>query len=738
MWLTRKKRKDFKEIHHRRLCKKQGIRGGLLAAALLAAALTAGGCSWAESPASAGSGGAAGKFTEEQTGAESDADEFSDNEPAGNKPAEKEPAGDKSPASQLPSSQSPWAQRIGTSEDDYILPDSGEHVYTRNELSGLGEAELRLARNEIYAVHGRKFTSPDLQKHFESKDWYQGEVAAEDFDSGVLNETELANLKLLLELEKEKKGGPIHVPAVSIQEFPTIDGSTATLPLSYALYRLCTGADEQEAEAAIYHGKTSSAWVSLMSNVRDPYDGGTELVIAYEPSEALKADLDALGDRVEIKPIGRDALVFMANQSNPLSGLTAGQIVDIYSGRIKNWREAGGEDQEILAFQRPENSGSQNLMEKLVMKDTAMAEAPSEFVVQEMGELLEEVSAYDNTGNAVGYSVYYYASNMYERPELKFMAVDGVMPDRSSIREGSYPFVNDFYAAIPSYLSEDHPARILYEWLTSEDGQGLINGLGYVGVSDAAREIGLEDGDDFEGELPLPEGKVILASGRYLFGESGVAVLDGKLRLLDFIRYASLDGLGTFREADADAELALMDTRTMLGRTYSLKERRWVEKGEQSGPTEDSIYELAYSFSDNHPEILAAHGCKPEDVQVFYASDAAPPVMLLTQGRTEHYYTALGEYMFSYERRPREEENNFWRAPYQVDSQVSYLQVFDEGEDYVLLYHEGKQIKKLEDDTRGRIGTVGHWFYTRLSGNYVYIYNYDDQACGKFLTGLED
>ena len=74
----------------------------------------------------------------------------------------------------------------------------------------------------------------------------------------------------------------------------------------------------------------------------------------------------------------------------------------------------------------------------------------------------------------------------------------------------------------------------------------------------------MEDGDDFEGELPLPEGKVLLASGRYLFGESGVAVLDGKLRLLDFIRYASLDGLGTFREADADAELALMDTRTML------------------------------------------------------------------------------------------------------------------------------------------------------------------------------
>ena len=88
-------------------------------------------------------------------------------------------------------------------------------------------------------------------------------------------------------------------------------------------------------------------------------------------------------------------------------------------------------------------------MEKLVMKDIPMEEAPKEFIVQEMGELLEEVSAYDNEGNALGYSVYFYASNMYERPELKFMAVDGVMPDRDTIRNGNYPFVNDFYAAIP-------------------------------------------------------------------------------------------------------------------------------------------------------------------------------------------------------------------------------------------------------------------------------------------------
>ena len=84
-----------------------------------------------------------------------------------------------------------------------------------------------------------------------------------------------------------------------------------------------------------------------------------KLVIAYEPSEVLKEEFKALGDQVEVKAIGRDALVFMANQSNPVSSLTAEQIVEIYTGRVQNWKEIGGEDREILAFQRPENSGSQ-------------------------------------------------------------------------------------------------------------------------------------------------------------------------------------------------------------------------------------------------------------------------------------------------------------------------------------------------------------------------------------------
>lgn len=84
-------------------------------------------------------------------------------------------------------------------------------------------------------------------------------------------------------------------------------------------------------------------------------------------------------------------------------------------------------------------------MDKLVMQGVPMTEdGPRDMRVGEMGELLDMLASYNNVSNALGYSVYYYARNMYETPGLKFMAVDGVLPDSRSIRDGSYPYVNEF------------------------------------------------------------------------------------------------------------------------------------------------------------------------------------------------------------------------------------------------------------------------------------------------------
>ena len=84
---------------------------------------------------------------------------------------------------------------------DYIFPDSSSRYLTREELVRYTKEELRIGRNEIYARHGRKFTSPELSAYFGNKDWYRGTVEPDDFDDNVFNAYEKANIVLLKEME---------------------------------------------------------------------------------------------------------------------------------------------------------------------------------------------------------------------------------------------------------------------------------------------------------------------------------------------------------------------------------------------------------------------------------------------------------------------------------------------------------------------------------------------------------
>lgn len=86
----------------------------------------------------------------------------------------------------------------------YILPKSNSKTYTADELDHLSSSELRLARNEIFARHGRKFNDKGLQDYFNSCSWYKGTIEPATFDAKLesyLNSYELANLDLIRSLE---------------------------------------------------------------------------------------------------------------------------------------------------------------------------------------------------------------------------------------------------------------------------------------------------------------------------------------------------------------------------------------------------------------------------------------------------------------------------------------------------------------------------------------------------------
>ncbi|MDR0596379.1 MAG: substrate-binding domain-containing protein [Clostridiales Family XIII bacterium] len=311
---------------------------------------------------------------------------------------------------------------------------------------------------------------------------------------------------------KAATGSAVTAPdlsSINEKNYPAIDGSTANLPLLAALYAKVCGVTQEVAETKVSTNGTSNAWQNVT-------DGDVDMIVAYEPeSDAMNAAKSA---GVDIEALGRDGLVFLTAADNPVDSLTADQLRGIYSGRIKNWKDVGGKDEPIAAFQRNEGSGSQTLFEKLVMKGERLMDAPQEFRKGEMGMLLESLSEFDGEGSSIGYSVFYYASEMYAMPNLKMIAVEGVKPATETIADKSYPLTNNFYVALcapePAGASDDgegeaasreavgngegedmgdeqpprrsEQARLIRDFLLSEDGTRFIQDAGYVPVRSAS------------------------------------------------------------------------------------------------------------------------------------------------------------------------------------------------------------------------------------------------------------
>ena len=243
-------------------------------------------------------------------------------------------------------------------------------------------------------------------------------------------------------------------PILTEDEFPVTDGSTACIPLIAQIMADTTGMELEAAQSAVTTNTTAWAWRNL--GLYGDTENGTRLIIAYEAPESVKEELKTDGAPLDQKAIGRDALVFIVNEDNPVQSLTRQQLRDIYAGKITNWKDVGGEDADIVAFQRREDSGSQTLFQKLLIQGGELMDAPTELAPAMMGELVDDIAEYNNAANAIGFSVYYYISEMYSKPGLRLLAVDGVTPSADTIADESYP-VQRVLCRSPAGFRPRHP-----------------------------------------------------------------------------------------------------------------------------------------------------------------------------------------------------------------------------------------------------------------------------------------
>lgn len=265
----------------------------------------------------------------------------------------------------------------------------------------------------------------------------------------------------------------------TLENYPKVDASLATQPLATALIKNFTQEEVQEEQ--LNYSNTHPAYEKL---IKDEVD----LILVTEPSQEELELASQQGVELEVIPVVKEGFVFYVNAKNPIESLTTEQIQKIYTGEITNWKQVGGNDEQITAYQRPTNSGSQTGMLSLVMKDYPLMEAPKEKLIGTMEEIINQVSDYNNGTNAIGYSYYYYATTMFQTIDknvasnIKLLGINDIKPENKTIQNSTYPYTTAYYIVINKADSEDSASRKLAKQFLSTRGQKVAKSAGYVPV----------------------------------------------------------------------------------------------------------------------------------------------------------------------------------------------------------------------------------------------------------------
>ena len=257
------------------------------------------------------------------------------------------------------------------------------------------------------------------------------------------------------------------------ENLPRIDGAAALFPVYSAFVNAVYPSTTTLHDGTFEYNNTPDGYRLLAEKE-------TDIFIGVYPSDEQKAYAEENQTIFKYTPIGTEAFVFFVHKDNPVTNLTTGQIKDIYSGKITNWKDVGGKNEKIAAFQRNEGSGSQSMLKRF-MGDTPIMDAPTEMVNDLMAGIIEQVADYKSKTNSIGFSFRYYVEGIIKNPDIKMISIDGIAPTSENIRNGSYPVLTPIYAVTYEGNQNGNVDKLL-EWILSDEGQHIINETGYVGI----------------------------------------------------------------------------------------------------------------------------------------------------------------------------------------------------------------------------------------------------------------
>ena len=224
-------------------------------------------------------------------------------------------------------------------------------------------------------------------------------------------------------------------------------------------------------------GALSEAFMEANSKVTvtyNPTGSGTGIQAASEgrcdiglSSRALKDEEKASGLTETI--LCYDGIAIIVNPANKVENLTIAQIADIYTGKITNWSEVGGDDSEIVLIGREAGSGTRSGFEEIVeVKDLCKYR-------QELSSTGDVITTVAQNPGAIGY-----ASLASVKDTVKAVNVEGVTPSEQSVKDGTYAIQRPFVLATKTDAKLNDVAQAFFDYVTSPDANAVITAAGVV------------------------------------------------------------------------------------------------------------------------------------------------------------------------------------------------------------------------------------------------------------------
>lgn len=170
-----------------------------------------------------------------------------------------------------------------------------------------------------------------------------------------------------------------------------------------------------------------------------------------------------------------DGIAVITDKANKVTELTTDQLVKIYTGEITNWKEIGGDDQNIVVIGREASSGTRGAFEE-ILKVTGEDGQPACQYARELNETGAVVAAVESTPGAIGYVS---LDNITDN--VTALKLDGVLPSEETVKDGSYTLQRPFVMATKGAISEQsEQVQAVFEFINSDKGQAVIKQVGLV------------------------------------------------------------------------------------------------------------------------------------------------------------------------------------------------------------------------------------------------------------------